>query len=134
MANYGQYCIEYKGYKDKLVKLDTDNQVANRNAKGQPDYKNISQYAVNGAVHYANALLHYTTYEHVIAIGVTGYRDESTKELHRKLGVYYVGKNNFGVGQLVDDYSDLSFLAPKHFDSLLRKSATLTSVRRNSRN
>lgn len=53
--------IEYKGYKDKLVKLDTDNQVANRNAKGQPDYKNISQYAVNGAVHYANALLHYTT-------------------------------------------------------------------------
>lgn len=113
--------IEYKGYKDKLVKLDTDNQVANRNAKGQPDYKNISQYAVNGAVHYANALLHYTTYEHVIAIGVTGYRDESTKELHHKLGVYYVGKNNFGVGQLVDDYSDLSFLAPKHFDSFIEK-------------
>lgn len=113
--------IEYKGYKDKLVKLDTDGQVANRNAKGQPEYKNISQYAVNGAVHYANALLHYTSYEHVIAIGITGFRDDATKELYHEMGVYYVGKSNYGVGQRIDDFTDLSFLAPKHFNAFVDK-------------
>lgn len=113
--------IEYKGYKDKLVKLDADGQVANRNAKGQPEYKNISQYAVNGAVHYANALLHYTSYEHVIAIGITGYRDDATKELYYEMGVYYVGKSNYGVGQRIDDFIDLSFLAPKHFNAFVDK-------------
>lgn len=113
--------IEYKGYKDKLVKLDTDGQVANRNAKGQPEYKNISQYAVNGAVHYANALLHYTSYEHVIAIGITGFRDDATKELYHEMGVYYVGKSNYGAGQRIDDFTDLSFLAPKHFNAFVDK-------------
>lgn len=118
--------IEFKGYKDKLVKLDTEGQVANRNAKGQPEYKNISQFAVNGAVHYANALLHYTSYEHVIAIGITGYRDSATDELHHEIGVYYVGKNNFGVGQRVGDYTDLSFLASKHFDVFVEQVRSLS--------
>lgn len=118
--------IEYKGYKDKLAKLDSEGHVANRNAKGQPDYKNISQYAVNGAVHYANAILHYTTYEHVIAIGITGYRDEATKELHHEIGVYYVGKNNYGAGQRVDNYTDLSFLAQKHFEEFIEKVRNLS--------
>lgn len=118
--------IEYKGHKDKLAKLDSEGHVANRNAKGQPEYKNISQYAVNGAVHYANAILHYTTYEHVIAIGITGSRDEATKELHHEIGVYYVGKNNYGVGQCVGDYSDLSFLAPKHFEDFIEKVRNLS--------
>lgn len=118
--------IEYKGYKDKLVKLDTEGHVANRNAKGQPEYKIISQYAVNGAVHYANALLHYTSYEHVIAIGITGCRDSATDKLHHEIGVYYVGKNNFGTGQRVGDYTDLSFLAPKHFEAFVEQVRNLS--------
>ena len=97
--------IEYKGYKDKLVKLDTEGHVANRNTKGQTDYRNISHYAVNGAVHYANAILHYTSYANVIAIGITGYRDTSTNELHHELGVYHVGKDNFGIGQRIDNFT-----------------------------
>lgn len=67
--------IEYKGYKDRLVKFSPDGQIANRTAKNEPDYKNINSYAVNGAVHYANALLHYTDYTDIIAIGVTGWKD-----------------------------------------------------------
>ena len=125
-GNWWPVLIEFKGYKDKLVKRDAEGQVANRNAKGQPDYKNISQYAVNGAVHYANALLHYTSYEHVIAIGITGYRDQATEKLHHEIGVYYVGKNNFGVGQCVGDYSDLSFLAPKHFETFVEQVRNLS--------
>ena len=31
--------IEYKGYQDKLVKLDSDGNVENRNAKNEPLYK-----------------------------------------------------------------------------------------------
>ena len=118
--------IEYKGYQDRLVKSDAKKQVSNRTEKGKPDYNSISQYAVNGAVHYANALLHYTTYEHIIAIGVTGYRDKDTKELHHELGVYYVGKNNLGIGQSVGEkFTDLSFLAPKHFDAFIEKVRSL---------
>jgi hypothetical protein len=118
--------IEYKGYKDRLVKFDAEGQVANRNAKGQPEYKNISQYAVNGAIHYANALLHYTSYEHVIAIGITGYRNDATGKLHHELGVYYVGKSNYGAGQQIGEFTDLSFLAPQHFETFIEQVHNLT--------
>lgn len=122
-ADDGKYypiLIEYKGYKDKLVKLDTEGNVANRNAKNQPDYKNINSYAVNGAVHYSNAVLHYTSYTDVIAIGVTGYKDASGN-LKYLIGVYYVAKSNLGVGQKVDEYTDLSFLKKEHFSAFIKK-------------
>ena len=123
LANDGKYypiLIEYKGYKDKLVKLDAEGNVANRNAKNQPDFSTINSYAVNGAVHYANAILHYTSYTDVIAIGVTGYKETSGKLKHL-IGVYYVSKNNFGVGQKVDEYTDLSFLKKEHFSAFIEK-------------
>ena len=112
--------IEYKGYKDKLVKLDAEGNVANRNAKNQPVFSTINSYAVNGAVHYANAILHYTSYTDVIAIGVTGYKEISGK-LNHLIGVYYVSKNNFGVGQKVDEYTDLSFLKKEYFSAFIEK-------------
>lgn len=37
--NYYPVLIEYKGYKDKLVKLDDNGQVENRNTKNEPIYK-----------------------------------------------------------------------------------------------
>ena len=40
--------IEYKGYKDKLIKLDADGRVENRTAKNEPNYKNINACAVAG--------------------------------------------------------------------------------------
>lgn len=112
--------IEYKGYKDKLVKLDDEANVANKTAKNQPDFTNINSYAVNGAVHYANAVLHYTSYTDVIAIGVTGHKSVDGKIIHQ-IGVYYVSKSNFGIGQKVADYSDLSFLKKEHFSEFIEK-------------
>lgn len=112
--------IEYKGYKDKLVKLDNEGRVANKTSKNQPDFKNINSYAVNGAVHYANALLHYTSYTDIIAIGMTGFKNESGNIEH-SIGVYYVSKSNFGIGQKVDDYTDLSFLKKENFDKFIEK-------------
>ena len=122
-ANDGKYypiLIEYKGYKDRLVKLDAEGNVANKTSKNQPDFTNINSYAVNGAVHYSNAVLHYTSYTDVIAIGVTGYKDASGKLKHL-IGVYYVSKSNFGVGQKVDEYTDLSFLKKEHFSAFIEK-------------
>ncbi len=81
--------IEYKGYKDRLVKLDENGNVAIKTSDNKNDYKNINSYAVNGAVHYANALLHYTDYEDIISIGVTGYKDERGN-LQHEIGVKYV--------------------------------------------
>ena len=117
LVNY-PILIEYKGYKDKLVLLDADGRVANKTAKNQPDFKTINSYAVNGAVHYANALLHYTSYTEIIAIGMTGYKDNAGK-LQYEIGVYYVSKSNFGVGQKVADYTDFSFLKKENFDQFI---------------
>ena len=106
--------IEYKGYKDRLVKLDEDGHVANKTKKNEHDFSNINKYAVNGAVHYANAILHFTGYTDIIAIGMTGYKDEFGGIRH-EIGVYYVSKSNFGAGQKVGEYTDFSFLAPENF-------------------
>lgn len=116
--------IEYKGHKDKLIKLDDDGQIENRTVKNDPNFKNINSYAVNGAVHYANALLHHTSYTDIIAVGMTGYKDEVGKVQH-EIGVYYVSKGNLGAGQKVGEFTDLSFLAPKNFDSFIEKVKTL---------
>lgn len=119
MVNY-PVLIEYKGYKDKLVALDSEGKVANKTAKNQPDFKHINSYAVNGAVHYANALLHYTSYTDIIAIGMTGYKTETGKLKH-EIGVYYVSKSNFGIGQKIDNYTDFSFLKKSNFDKFIEK-------------
>ncbi len=112
--------IEYKGYKDKLIKINSNGQVDNKTAKNEPNFKHINSYAVNGAVHYANALLHYTSYTDIIAIGMTGYKNDEGK-IKYSIGVYYVSKTNFGVGQKVDDYTDLSFLKAENFDEFIEK-------------
>ena len=118
--NFYPILIEYKGYRDKLEKLNDNGQVENRNSKNEPIYKNINSYAVNGAVHYANALLHYTSYTDIISIGMTGYKDENGNVVH-SIGVYYVSKDNLGIGQKVDEYTDLSFLKKENFDEFIQK-------------
>lgn len=118
--------IEYKGYRDKLIKLDAVGQIDNRNLKkNEPNYKVIKDYAVNGAIHYANALLHYTGYTDIISIGMTGWKDKEGN-LNHKIGVYYVSKDNLGMGQEVDTYTDLSFLRPENFGKFIDKVKTLS--------
>lgn len=112
--------IEYKGYKDKLAKLDADGNVENRSSKNEPLFRNINGYAVNGAVHYANAILHHTSYTNIVAIGMTGYKD-AYGEINHSIGVYYVSKDNLGAGQKIGEYTDLSFLAPDNFDEFVEK-------------
>lgn len=121
---YYPVLIEYKGYKDRLVKLDADGIPVLKTKKNQPDYKTINSYAVNGAIHYAMALLHYTGYKDIIAIGMTGYEDESGK-LRHDIGVYYVSDKNLAFGQKVGEYTDFSFLKKENFDAFSQKLKSL---------
>ncbi|WP_120964425.1 N-6 DNA methylase [Helicobacter pylori] len=120
--------IEYKGLKDKLIKLDKNKLVENfKNHK--PYYKNIKEYALNGALHYANAILHHTFYTECIAIGITGYKDDKGC-ICSQIAVYYVNKSNLGMGIDVSKgekaYSDLSFLSRKHFNDFIKRVDTLS--------
>ena len=113
--------IEVKGVKGSLIKVNELGEIANNKKDNTPNYSNISKYAVNGAIHYADAVIKYTeTYKEVIAVGVNGYQD-SANNLIIEYGVYYVSKENFLLPKKIDDFSDLSFLNNKNVDSLLVK-------------
>lgn len=112
--------IEVKGRKGDFIKKNTDNIILNTDPQGIPNYTNIARYAVNGALHYANAILNYSnSYDEVIAIGVNGY-DSPTKRIY-EIGVYYVSKNNLFIPKNVGEFSDLSFLEPGHVHNLFEK-------------
>lgn len=123
--DYYPILIEYKGKKDALVKLDVHGDVDNQTAKNEANFKHINTYAVNGAVHYANALLHHTSYTDIIAIGMTGEKDEKGNIRHQ-IGVYYVSKSNKGLGQKVGNFTDFSFLAKENFNEFIIQVKNLT--------
>lgn len=123
--NYYPVLIEYKGYR---VKLDALDQVDNKNAKNEPNFKNINGYAVNGAILYANAILLHTSYTDIIAIGVTGHKYERGK-LQHEIGVYYVSKSNLGTGQKVSEYTALSFLKEENFDAFIEREKLIAHFR-----
>ena len=125
----GQYypiLIEYKGKKDELEKLNEQGYIDNINKKYEPNFTNIKKYAVNGAIHYSNALLHYTSYSEIIAIGMTGYKDDQGN-IKYQIGVYIVSKESIGTGQKIDDFLDFSFLAPRNFDEFIKKAKNATT-------
>lgn len=97
---YRPILIEYKWKKGSLEKLDNNWYIENKNDRNEYIFKNIKEYAVNWAVHYANALLHYTDYEDVIAIWVNGFTDWLWN-LQHEIGVYYVSKKNLWVWQKI---------------------------------
>ena len=117
--------IEVKGTAGALIKLDPDsNTPDNFTKKGEPNYGNISKYAVNGAVHYANAILRNTTYKDVLAVGVNGYEDATGTVIH-EVSVWYLSRHNLFIPKEVAKYSDLSFLKPKYKKALIEKIAII---------
>ena len=112
--------IEVKGTKGDFAKFNAVGEVDNKKKDCEPNYSNIAKYAVNGAVHYADAILQNTeTFKEVVAIGVNGYKEND--ELTVEIGVYYVAKSNLFIPKKVGDYSDLSFLLKKNVDEFVKK-------------
>lgn len=112
--------IEVKGSKGDFAKFDDAGEIANKKTDGTPNYNNIAKYAVNGAVHYAHAILNYSDeYKEVVAIGVNGF-DTAVGRTY-ELGVYYLSKENLFIPKKVGDYTDLSFLQPAHIEEFITR-------------
>ena len=110
--------IEVKGTKGSLIKTNTENEIDNVTKEGKPNYTNINKYAVNGAIHYANAIINYTeSYKDVIAIGINGYKE--TDALKVELKVYFVSTRNYSIPKEVGKYTDLSFLQPENINDFI---------------
>lgn len=122
--------IEAKGSEGDLIKFDKKGNIelvkvverdTKAKKKGDLDFSTIQKYAVNGAVHYINAILNYgSSYEEGIAIGVNGW-DIEDGSLKTEIEVYYISKKNFMIPKKVSDYEDLSFLSSKNIDDFVSK-------------
>ena len=126
-ARYIPVMIEAKGQKGKLEKLTKDGEIERvvyysidvkdksgniKHKIGEANYSSITNYAVNGAVHYANAILDSNCYNEVIAIGINGTElnvDGSVKDAECK--AYYISnKNNRLPKHIIELDNDLSLL------------------------
>ncbi len=126
--------MEVKGREGRLIKLDKDGNIelvteftsdTKTHKRGEKNYATIEKYAVNGAVHYANAVLKYGSfYKECIAVGINGY-EKADGTIETEIGVYYVSKDNFLFPKKISDYCDLSFLEKKHLDDFAEKLALL---------
>lgn len=112
--------IEVKGLSGRLIKLSKQGYIDNTKQDGTPNYTNIEKYAVNGAVHYANAVIDYSdSYKEAIAIGLNGYLDADGKSIITELGVYYISEENYCIPKKIGEYSDLTFLLPENIDNFI---------------
>lgn len=108
--------IEVKGKKGDLK--DASGNVENRKPDGSFNFKNIAKYAVNGAVHYSEAIItHSESYDEAIAIGINGYKEGN--DIIIEIGTYYLSKKQLLVPKLIRDYSDLSFLKESNLNELI---------------
>lgn len=114
--------IEVKGIKGKLEKLK-NGEVENTNDKGEPHYRNINDYALNGAVHYANAILDYThSYDEVIAVGINGFKkDEKSENISTEYAFYYLNRKNLSVPKKIGDFKDLSVFGESYLNDFVDK-------------
>ncbi len=118
--------IEVKGTKGVLIKFDEEIGLPdNLTKKGEPNFTNISKYAVNGAVHYANAIVRHTTYKEVLAIGVNGYEEEETGEIVYEVSAWYLSRQNLFIPKEIGRYNDLSFLLEMYRQELFKQLAEI---------
>lgn len=112
--------IEVKGTKGSLIKLNSDREIDNKKKDGTPNYTNINKYAVNGAIHYANAIIEHTkSYKEVVAIGLNGY-DETGCRIY-EIEAYYVSLENYCIPKRIKAYADLSFLLSKNQEKFVEE-------------
>lgn len=92
---------------------------------GEPNYSAIQNYAVNGAIHYVNAILDGGEYEEGIAIGLNGYK-KYNDIIYTELEAYYISNKNNRLPKKIDNFTDLSFLKQSNIDYLFEKLDALT--------
>lgn len=137
IGRYVPVMIEAKGSKGKLEKLAKDDSIVGiayyesdgkpnkdgvpTHLKGEPNYSAIKGYAVNGAIHYGNAILDEGTYSEVIVIGINGTTlnaDGSVADAECK--AYYLSTKNSRIPKVIDKITatDWSLLKAENIDKL----------------
>lgn len=103
-----------------------ENKVGTNNLKSEIksgiklDEKSVAKYAVNGAIYYAQNMIASEKYNEVIAVGVSGYSNDSVE-----LEVYYIfGKNT--KPKKMDNYKSVNFLKTEKAFNLFLDEARLT--------
>ena len=129
--------IEAKGSKGKLEKLAKDGSIVDvtyyesdgkpnkdgipTHLKDDPNYSAIKDYAVNGAVHYGNAILDEGKYSEVIVIGINGTTlNENGTVTDAECKAYYISTKNNRIPKLIDKITatDWSLLKSENTDIL----------------
>lgn len=112
--------IEVKGKKGSLIKLNELGEIDNTKKDETPHYNNIQKYAVNGAIHYAEAIINLTeSYKECIAIGLNGWEEHN--KIKTEFKAYYISDENLGIAKVIDEYTDFGFLAKNNLDELIEK-------------
>ena len=102
-------------------KLGSSKLVATNGDKIRNDIKSVQNFAVNGAIHYAQCAIMSKKYKEAIAIGISG--DNATNV---KIQVYYVFGATDETYKLVESYTTLDFLESKKSFEEFYKVANLT--------
>lgn len=137
--------IEAKGLYGKLEKrtkttneielvtiYEKDGQISKKTGKpthyaGDSNYTAITDYAVNGAIHYANAILDAKDYTEVIAIGINGHGEENGNAKNLECKAYYISEKNNRVPKLISNITekDWSLLKNENISKLYKNLDTL---------
>lgn len=102
-------------------KLGTAKLSAIKEGKVKRDIKSVQNFAVNGAIHYAQCAIMSKKYSEVVAIGIAGDSEENVS-----IEVYYVFGATDETYKLVSSYNTLDFLENKLSFAEFYKAATLT--------
>lgn len=131
--------IEAKGLKNKLVKFDKNQEIVGvtyyeqdskpnsegtvLHHKGDANYTAVKQYAVNGAVHYGEAILNEGTYKEVIVIGINGTTlDDFGKPSDPECLAYYISEKNRRIPKQIQNITseDWSLLKQDNINKLFK--------------
>ena len=111
--------VEAKGTKNKLEKRDKSGAIVGVtyydkdgrpgkdgkpvHLKGEPNYSAVKDYAVNGAVHYGNAVLDEGTYNEAIVVGINGTAlDDAGGVADAECKAYYISEKNNRIPKLIE--------------------------------
>ena len=128
--------IEVKGTRGKLEKLDKEGSIVGvttwasdgklgkdgkpTHVKGDPNYNTIKSFAVNGALHYGQAVLD-GGYDEVIIVGVNGCDLKDGQVINPECKAYYVSKKNNYIPKLIPEITADDWSLFKHEDALFER-------------
>lgn len=104
--------IEAKGLKNKLEKpgktpgtvelvtiYEKDGAISKKTGQpthlaGDENWSAVTDFATNGAIHYANAIIKHSEYKEIIAIGINGYDEKDGEAKNLECKAYYISEKN----------------------------------------